>query len=168
MAFYSRQTREAEQKYSATELEALALVETVKHFSYHLYGKIFTVFTDHKPLCQVLSSDRLNGRLPSSRNEASALSALHRIFLVKKTALQVHCPGCNDQERRLRPLPAGISVGLASGYVGNSPTEIAPARETQHRARVSFHQSYIVLFVSTHSGTGFGIKTKPFPGVGQK
>ena len=62
-AFYSRQTRGAEQRYSATELEALALVETVKHFSYYLYGKLFTVFTDHKPLCQLLSLDRLNGRL---------------------------------------------------------------------------------------------------------
>ena len=59
-AFYSRQTRGAEQSYSTTELEALALVETVKHFSYYLYGKSFTVFTDHKPLCQLLSSDRLN------------------------------------------------------------------------------------------------------------
>jgi len=30
-AFYSRQTRGPEQRYSATELEALALVETVRH-----------------------------------------------------------------------------------------------------------------------------------------
>ena len=59
-AFYSRQTRGAEQSYSTAELEALAIVETVKHFSYYLYGKSFTVFTDHKPLCQLLSSDRLN------------------------------------------------------------------------------------------------------------
>ena len=62
-AFYSRQTRGAEQRYSATELEALALVETIRHFGYYLYGKQFIAFTDHKPLCQLLSSDRLNGRL---------------------------------------------------------------------------------------------------------
>ena len=58
-AFYSRQTRGAEQRYSATELEALALVEMVKHFSYYLYGKSLP----HKPLCQLLSLDRLNARL---------------------------------------------------------------------------------------------------------
>ena len=63
VAFYSRQTRGAEQRYSATELEALALVETIRHFSYYLYGQCFTAFTNHKPLCQQLSSDRLNGRL---------------------------------------------------------------------------------------------------------
>ena len=62
-AFYSRQAKGAEQRYSATELEALALVESIKHFSYYLYGKTFTVYTDHKPLCQLLSSDRLNPRL---------------------------------------------------------------------------------------------------------
>ena len=61
--FYSRQTRGLKQQYSATELEALALVETVRHFGYYLYGKVFTAFTDHKPLCALLLSDRLNGRL---------------------------------------------------------------------------------------------------------
>ena len=61
-AFFSRQTRGAEQRYSATELEALALVETIKHFAYYLYGKEFVAFTDHKPICHLLSSDRLNRR----------------------------------------------------------------------------------------------------------
>ena len=50
-AFYSGQTRGPEHRYSATELEALALVETVRHFGYYLYGKVFTAYTDHKPLC---------------------------------------------------------------------------------------------------------------------
>ena len=56
-AFFSKQIRGAEQRYSATELEALALVETIKHFGYYLYGKCFTAFTDHKPLCQLMMSD---------------------------------------------------------------------------------------------------------------
>ena len=46
-AFYSRQTRGPERRYSATELEALALVESVKHSSYYLYGRHFVAFTDH-------------------------------------------------------------------------------------------------------------------------
>ena len=40
-AYFSRQLRGAEHRYSATELEALALVETIRHFSYHLYGRPF-------------------------------------------------------------------------------------------------------------------------------
>ena len=62
-AYYSRQLRGPEHRYSATELEALALVETVKHFAYHLYGRSFVAYTDHRPLEQLLSSTRLNPRL---------------------------------------------------------------------------------------------------------
>jgi len=62
-AFFSHQLRGAERRYSATELEALALVATVQHFAYYLYGKEFRAFKDHKPLLQLLTSDRLNSRL---------------------------------------------------------------------------------------------------------
>ena len=62
-AYFSRQLRGAEHRYSATELEALALTETIRHFSYHLYGRTFTAFTDHKPLEQLTKSTRLNPRL---------------------------------------------------------------------------------------------------------
>ena len=62
-AYFSRQLRGAEHRYSATELEALALVETIRHFSYYLYGRPFNAFTDHKPLEQLTTSTRLNPRL---------------------------------------------------------------------------------------------------------
>jgi len=62
-AFLSRQLRGAEQRYSATEMEALAMVSSIEHFSYYLYGREFTIYTDHKPLLQLLTSDHLNPRL---------------------------------------------------------------------------------------------------------
>ena len=62
-AYFSRQTRGAEQRYSATALEALAVVESIFYFSYYLYGKEFVVMTDHRPLCSMLYSDKLNGSL---------------------------------------------------------------------------------------------------------
>ena len=62
-AYYSRQTRGAETRYSATELEALAMVETIVHFSYNLYGHEFSAFTDHHALMSLKKSERLNGRL---------------------------------------------------------------------------------------------------------
>ena len=62
-AYFSRQLRGAEHRYSATELEALALTETIRHFAYHLYGRLFQDFTDHKPLEQLTTSTRLNPRL---------------------------------------------------------------------------------------------------------
>ena len=62
-AYFSRQLRGAEHRYSATELEALALTETIRHFAYHLYGRPFQAFTDHKPLEQLTTSTKLNPRL---------------------------------------------------------------------------------------------------------
>ena len=38
-------------------------METVQHFGYYLYGRNFKVYTDHGPLCYLLSSEKLNGSL---------------------------------------------------------------------------------------------------------
>ena len=62
-AYYSRQTRGAGMRYTATELEALALIETISYFSYYLYGHEFLAFTDHHALLSLPNSERLNGRL---------------------------------------------------------------------------------------------------------
>ena len=35
----------------------------IDHFAYYLYGRNFVAYTDHKPLCQLLTSNRLNPRL---------------------------------------------------------------------------------------------------------
>ena len=47
VAYTSRQLNKAEQAYSASEAELLALVWAAKHFRCYLYGKRFTVRTDH-------------------------------------------------------------------------------------------------------------------------
>jgi len=60
VAFFNHQLRGAEARYSATELEVLAIVVSVKHFVHYLYGCHFTVFTDHHPLTALLSSKVLN------------------------------------------------------------------------------------------------------------
>ncbi len=63
VAFYSRQTKPREEKFSASELECLALVETVDHFKSYLIGRRFKAFTDHRALKGLLSSTSLNSRL---------------------------------------------------------------------------------------------------------
>ena len=65
VGFYSRQLRGAEHNYSATELKDLAVYCTVMHFSHYLYGCVFTVITDHKPLEGMNGSKLLNRRLQS-------------------------------------------------------------------------------------------------------
>ena len=50
IAYASRQTNNAEQKYAPTQLEVVALVYAVEHFEVYLLGQPFTVYTDHQPL----------------------------------------------------------------------------------------------------------------------
>ncbi len=63
VAFFSRQLRGAQCRYSAQELECLAVVESVKHFSYYLYGRRFKLITDHKGLSSLRSGRQLNRRV---------------------------------------------------------------------------------------------------------
>ncbi len=63
VAFYSRQLRGAEVRYSVTELESLAIVESIRHFEYYLCGAKFVVITDHRACVALTSSSHLNKRL---------------------------------------------------------------------------------------------------------
>ena len=62
LAFFSRKLSRMQQKYSLTEQELLAIVETLKEFKGMLWGQQITVYTNHKNLIQdtlVLTSDRV-------------------------------------------------------------------------------------------------------------
>jgi hypothetical protein len=62
IAFFSRKLSGAQSKYTITELELLAIVETLKEFNRMLWGQRINVYTDHKNLTQDglgLTSDRV-------------------------------------------------------------------------------------------------------------
>ncbi len=63
VAFFSRQLKGAQARYSAQELEGLALFEAVNHFAFYLYGKVFKVFSDHKGLQWLTSGKQRNRRV---------------------------------------------------------------------------------------------------------
>ncbi len=44
VTFFSKQLQGAERRYSATELEALAVLRTINFFAHFLYGRKFSVF----------------------------------------------------------------------------------------------------------------------------
>jgi len=52
LAFFSQKLSPAQQKYSVTELELLAIVETLKEFKGMLWGQQLMLYTDHKNLMQ--------------------------------------------------------------------------------------------------------------------
>jgi hypothetical protein len=48
IAFFSRKLSKMQQKYSVTEIELLAIVETLKEFKEVMWGQDIKVYTDHK------------------------------------------------------------------------------------------------------------------------
>ena len=62
IAFFSGKLTEAQQRYNVTEIELLAIVETLKEFKGMLWGQRIMVYTDHKNLIRDalgLTSDRV-------------------------------------------------------------------------------------------------------------
>ncbi len=62
IAFFSRKLFKTQQKYSVTEIELLAIVETLNEFKGMLWGQDIKVFTDNKNLTRdalCLTSDRV-------------------------------------------------------------------------------------------------------------
>ena len=63
VAFFSRKLLPQEQRYSATELEGLAVVDAITHFGIYLISSPFTVETDHMALSFLNTCKLTNGCL---------------------------------------------------------------------------------------------------------
>ena len=63
VAYYSRKLQPRERKYSASELEGLAVISSVKHFDAYLMTHPFTLQTDHRALMFLNEAKHNNGRL---------------------------------------------------------------------------------------------------------
>ena len=74
IAYASRTLTTAEQKYAQVEKEALALVFGVRRFHQYLYGRHFTLITDHKPLTTILGSYHAIPTLAAARLQRWAIT----------------------------------------------------------------------------------------------
>ncbi|XP_062374782.1 uncharacterized protein K02A2.6-like [Sardina pilchardus] len=74
ISYVSRTLSAAEKGYSQLEKEGLAVVFAVKRFHHYLYGRPFTIFTDHKPLMGLFSEIKGIPPMASARIQRWALT----------------------------------------------------------------------------------------------
>ena len=74
IAFASRSLSTAERNYAQPDKEALAIIFGVKRFHLYLYGRTFTIYSDHKPLKHIFSTTKSTPSMASSRIQRWALT----------------------------------------------------------------------------------------------
>ncbi|XP_072179722.1 LOW QUALITY PROTEIN: uncharacterized protein [Diadema setosum] len=63
LAYASKKLLPREQRYSTVEKECLAIVWAVRKFDYYLFGRVFEIHTDHKPLTYLQTKKSTNKRI---------------------------------------------------------------------------------------------------------
>ena len=74
IAYTSRSLSEAERKYAQIEKEGLAIVYGIKKFHHFLYGRQFTIVSDHRPLQHLFNETRAVPVMASARIQRWALT----------------------------------------------------------------------------------------------
>uniref|UniRef100_A0A673ZPX2 ribonuclease H n=1 Tax=Salmo trutta TaxID=8032 RepID=A0A673ZPX2_SALTR len=102
IAFASRTLSKAESNYAQLEREALAIVFGVKKFNQFLFGRRFTLLTDHRPLTSIFGPHTSIPSLAASRMQRWALLLSAHQYDIKYRRSEQHCNA--DGLSRL-PLP---------------------------------------------------------------
>lgn len=72
VAYFSRKLRGPEIRYSATDAEALAVVEAIRAFNAYVYGRPFEVYTDHRPLTFIFKRPTKSARMSRWSHEIAS------------------------------------------------------------------------------------------------
>jgi len=73
VAYTSCTLSAAEQNYAQIEREALVVIFAVRQFHQYVYGRTFTLVTDHRPLCNILGEKEGIPPLAAARMQRWAL-----------------------------------------------------------------------------------------------
>ncbi|KAL2077680.1 hypothetical protein ACEWY4_027184 [Coilia grayii] len=107
IAFASRALSKAEQNYAQIEREALGIIFGVRRFHSYLYGRNFTLLTDHRPLTAILSPNKAIPSMAAARLQRWALLLAAHDYTIKYRRAADHG---NADGLSLLPLPAQHEV----------------------------------------------------------
>ena len=107
--YASRTLNKAECNYSQVEKEALALVFAVRRFNHYLFGRHFTLFTDHKPLLALLGEFKATSATASARMQRWKLFIANYFYGVEYRASRQM--GAADALSRC-PLPTTLATDI--------------------------------------------------------
>ena len=118
IAYASRSLSSAEKNYSQMEREALGIIFGVKKFHKFLYGRSFTLVTDHKPLVTILSPTSPIPTLAAARLQrwALLLSAYRYTVQFRPTAKHGNADGLSQLPLSTKhpevfdPVPSEVNV----------------------------------------------------------
>ena len=91
VAFASRTLSPSEKNYSQIDKEALALIFAVKKFHQYLYGRHFTLVTDHKPLLAILGPKKGIPPLAAARLQRWAFQLSAYTYDIEFKRTTDHC-----------------------------------------------------------------------------
>ena len=83
VAYTSRTLTSAERNYSQLEKEGLALIFGVKKFHVYIFGRKFTLFTDHKPLQSLFNESKPIPAMASAHIQRWALTLASYEYTIK-------------------------------------------------------------------------------------
>ena len=90
IAYASRTLTASERNYSQLEKEALSLVFAVRKFHQYLYGRHFTLYTDHKPLTTILGPKKGIPPLAAARLQRWSLQLAAHNYTVQFRPTKAH------------------------------------------------------------------------------
>ena len=108
IAYFSRMLNRAERNYYVTRKELLAVVASVEHFHYYLYGRTFKIRTDHSALQWLTQFKNPEGQLARwiQKRQQYDFQIEHRPgkshqnadSLSRRPCLKSECKYCDKQE----------------------------------------------------------------------
>ena len=115
IGFFSRKLNPTEQKYTVTDQEALAIVQSCRFFHHYLWGKEFTVVTDHQALTTVFKRrtkcPRMSRYILEMREYAFNIQYKKGSMHAVPDALSRPVGAVTEEnENRLRPIPDNETV----------------------------------------------------------